>query len=178
MENTQNDAVMDINDLMTLDLDGVEAKYEVRTQPGKYLVTVAEAELDTVDTDKDGVIPVVKLQFEIQQCVGLDKETDEEGNDIDISIFAGTRIYDTFWLRDQNDVGKLVGFLTSYNGVKPSGSLNDSLSTLKNDDVYAIMRVNHRKNKDNPAQPYINVSHDKKEIVGHAALVEQGVVGG
>lgn len=169
--------IMDLNDLMTLDVDGVEAKYQVKTQPGKYMVSVAEAELDTIETTDGDVIPVVKFGFTIESVVGLDKETDAEGEAYDVESFVGSRISDTFWLRDANAIGILVGFLTSFHGAKPSGSLPDILATMKADDVYAVLRVNHRKNKDNPASPYINVSHDKKEIIGHASLVEQGVLG-
>ena len=170
--------IMDVNDLMTLDIDGVEAKYQVRTQPGKYLVKVAEAELDTIETGEGDVVPVAKFRFEIVQVMGLDKETDEDGNDYNLEDFVGSMISDTFWLRDANNVGILVGFLTSYYGTKPSGSLPDVLATMKNTETYAVLRVNHRKNKDNPANPYVNVSHDKKDIIGHASLVEQGVIGG
>lgn len=174
---SEQDQIMDVNDLMSLDIDGVEAKYQVRTQPGKYLVKVDNAELDTIETGDGDIIPVVKFLFEVVQVMGLDKDTDADGETINPEDFVGARIPDTFWLRDSNNVGILVGFLTSYHGKKPSGALPDVLATMKNDDTYAVVRVNHRKNKDNPAQPYINVSHDKKEIIGHASLVEQGVIG-
>ena len=175
---TENKEVMDIADLMTLDLEGVEAKYDIRLQPGKYLMKVADAELDTIDTEKDGVIPVVKWQFEVVKCVDLDKDTDEDGEEINLDTFVGAMIYNTSWLRDQLSQGKLVGFIKSVTGSHPKGGLNDVLSTMKTEDTFAIMRVNHRKNKDNPSMPYVNLSTNKKEIIGHAMLVEQGVIGG
>jgi hypothetical protein len=166
------DANFTKSDLEDLDIGGVEASYMKKLASGSYKFLVKSAELEARETD-EGPVPSAKLQFEVLEVVQLDKMTDSNGVEINTADFVGSTFTHTVWtLKSQKNLSYFIGLLTSIVGDKPKGGLQQFLQMLVDNNVTFVGRLKARPNKNDPEDPYINLSEDQKHFQSFKKLSE------
>jgi hypothetical protein len=149
-------------DLANLDMENVTEKRGAGPFPrGKFVFEVAEGKLDTFDGEIDGIkkkIPCAKLSLSVHSIIAvLDPEKDtEEGHkaikERKFPLFIG--------IKKLEDTGRVKALMVDA-GYKGVGKLQVLLDGFKG--TRFIGEVKHKKNKDDPDNPYVNLDMDKIE---------------